>query len=89
MTYGFVNFQVYSFQLAESNQVCSNQNLEFSSLGFTLFTVARMTLMLQTDPKLVHLGEVGENEFDGFTQITLRAVFKLDYNILSTEVFST
>lgn len=73
ITYCFVSFQINTFQLTESDKVGSDQNFEFLSLSFTLFSVTRMALMLQTYPKLIHLGEVGQNKLDGLVEIALRS----------------
>jgi hypothetical protein len=73
ITYCFVSFQINTFQLTESNKIGSDQNFEFLSLSFTLFSVTRMALVLQTNPEFVHLGKVGQNKLDGLVEIPFRA----------------
>ena len=61
----FVFVNVNTLQLTESNKISSNQNTQFSSLLFTLVTIPCVTLMLHSNPKLVHLRKVQQNEVNG------------------------
>lgn len=60
--HSLVQVQVHAVKLTESHQIRPNKDTEFASFHFTFFPVARMSLMLETDPKLIHLNEVGQNE---------------------------
>jgi len=57
-----VHFQIHAIQLTQPNQICAYQDTKFATLHLTFLAVPRMTLMLESDPKLVHFDKVGQNE---------------------------
>lgn len=57
-----IHIEIHTVQLGQSNKVGTNQNTKFFSLNFAFFAIARMALVLETDPELIHLDEVREDE---------------------------
>ena len=57
-----VHIEVYTIQLAKADKVSSNKNSKFASLQFSLFSIPRVSLMLQTNPKLIHFNKVRQHE---------------------------
>jgi hypothetical protein len=58
-TYRLVNVQINIVQLTETDKVGANENLQLLALHLSLFTFLGVALMLETDPKFVHLDKVG------------------------------
>ena len=66
-----VHLQVDAFELAEPDEVRADENPQVLPLDLALLPVARMALVLQAHPELVHLDEVGKDERDGVLQVPL------------------
>jgi len=69
-----VHVQVDAFELGKTDKIRSDENTEISTLHLAAVAFTGMALMLQSDPELVHLDKIGENESDGVLQITIRTV---------------
>ena len=63
-TYPLINVHIYTFQLTQTNQICTDQNPQFLSFSLSLLFVFGVTLMLHTHPKFVHLSEIQKDEVD-------------------------
>lgn len=70
-------------QLTETNEVAANQQLQLLTLLGTLFTFSRVALVLESDPELVHLDEVCEDEVDGILKVALGTFTKASWQVVS------
>ena len=66
---GLIEIQVDAFQLAETNEVCPDENTKLATFLFSDMAVTRVALELQADPKFIHFDEIGEDERDTVPQI--------------------
>lgn len=64
-----VHLEVDAFELAQPNQVRPDQDPKLPSLHLPPFAVARESRVLQSDPELVHLDKVGEDEADRVLEV--------------------
>ena len=69
-----IHVEVGPFELRESNQIGPDEDAEIFALDFTFITFAGMALVLKTDPELVHLDEIGEDEADRVLEISTGSV---------------
>lgn len=67
-----VHVDVDALELRQADEICTDKNSQVPSLGFTLLAFSRVALVLQPDPELVHLDEVGQDETDRVLQVTGR-----------------
>jgi hypothetical protein len=65
----FIQRQVNSVQLGEPNKICADEDAEFSSFQLAFLPIARVPLMLETHPELVHLDKVRDDESNRVVQI--------------------
>lgn len=68
-----VHVEVDAVELAQSHEVGANEDPQLTPLHLAALAVARQTRMLQADPELVHLDEVGQDEAYRVVQIAAEA----------------
>jgi hypothetical protein len=76
-TYRLVDAQVDAVQLTEANEVGTDKNPEFLALHLTLLALARVALVLKTNPQLVHLDKVGEDELDRVCNVSFGPIIAI------------
>jgi hypothetical protein len=54
-----VNLQIDPVQLAEPDKIGPDKNAKFTTFHFSLLAIPRMTLVLEANPKFIHLNEIG------------------------------
>ena len=57
-------------KLAKPDQITAYEELQLFALLSSLFAFTRVSLVLQPDPQLVHLNEVGDDEGDRVLEVT-------------------
>lgn len=67
-----VHVQTDTLQLAEPDKIRAYEDTQFLAFHLALFAIARMALVLQAHPELVHLDKVGQDEADAVLQISSR-----------------
>lgn len=60
----FVHSQIDAFELAETDEVGSDKDTKLFAFHLPLLAFTRVTLVLQSNPELVHLDKVREHEAD-------------------------
>jgi hypothetical protein len=59
-----VHLQVDALELAQPDEVRSDEDTQVAALEFATLAVAGETGVLEADPELVHFDEVGQDETD-------------------------
>lgn len=59
-----VHAEVDALELAEADEVGADEDAKLLALHLTLLALARVARVLQADPELIHLDEVGQDEAD-------------------------
>lgn len=85
LRYLLIDFKVDAIQLTQTNQIGTNQDTQFLALCFTLLAITRMTLMLQSNPQLVHFCKIGQDKVDGFKHIAFGSVTVDKYNLIQMQ----
>lgn len=78
-----VHVEVDAVQLAQADEVGPDKNPELFALELALFALARVALVLQAHPKLVHLNEVGEHERDRVLQVAAGPLARPDGEVVA------
>ena len=72
-----VHVQIDAIELGETDEIGADEYTQFATFHFALLAVARVTLMLETHPELVHLDKVGEDERNRVLEVSLGTVWGL------------
>lgn len=67
--YLFVFLDVDALELAESDEVGTDEDAQLLSLLLSLLTVTTVALVLHSHPQLIHLGEVQQDKVDGVVDV--------------------
>ena len=68
-----VHVEIHAVQLAQADKVGADKNPEVLAFHLALLPVARMALVLQTHPELVHFNKVGQHKRYGVLEVALRS----------------
>lgn len=69
-----VHVQIDAIELGETDEICADEDTQVTTFHLALLAVARVTLMLETHPELVHLDKVGEDERNRVLEVALGTV---------------
>lgn len=64
-----VHVEIDAVELAEADEVSADEDAELFALHLAPLAVLGEALVLQSDPELVHLDEVGEDEAEAVLQV--------------------
>lgn len=85
LRYLLIDFKVDAIQLTQTNQIGTDQDTQFLALCLTLLAITRMTLMLQSNPQLVHFRKVRQDKIDGFKHIAFGSDTVDKYNLIQIQ----
>lgn len=69
-----IHIQIHAIELGKTDEVRANEYSQIAPLHFALLTIPRVTLVLKTDPELIHLDEIGEDERNGILEVPCGSV---------------
>ncbi len=79
-----VHLEIDAFELAESDEVGADEDAQLFAFHLAFLAVSGVTLMLQSDPELVHLDKVGEDKADAVLEVTARSHILADGEVVAS-----